>query len=152
MQLGIKLLDSRATMPKYAHPGDSGMDVFPLEKSILNPGEIKLFKLGFALQIPHWYEIQIRPRSGMALKGITIVNTPATIDSGFVGEVGVILINHSDSWYKITPQKAIAQLVLCPIVRAELFTTEILKTTYRGKQGYGSSDFSTSNKDESRVA
>jgi dUTP pyrophosphatase len=141
-QLGIKVLDSRVNIPVYAHKGDAGLDVFPLEEYELLPGETKLIKLGFALDIPIGYEVQIRSRSGLTLKHqVVVLNAPATIDSGFVGEVGVILRNFKDTSYKIVPRQAIAQLVLAPVAQAKIHRVEqIVKDSDRGTGGYGSTD------------
>ncbi len=139
--LEVKLLDQRATLPRYAHPGDAGMDVFPLESFWIHPGERKLIKLGIALGIPENHEVQIRPRSGLALKyGISIVNSPATIDQGYTGEIGVILINHDAITFTGNPQTAIAQLVLAPVARAQIWITTDLPNTDRAEAAYGSTD------------
>jgi dUTP pyrophosphatase len=149
--LGVSLIDSRGKIPNYAHPDDSGLDVYPLECFWILPGERKLIKLGLSLRIPSGYEIQIRPRSGLALKeGITVLNSPATIDRGYTGEVGVILINHSTKMFKGHPSQAIAQLVLAPVAIAQLVLApaaialeekSVVENDHlRGEGGYGSSD------------
>ena len=129
--------------PSYQTLNSSGADVFPLmadgEKHILHPGERKLFKTGIKMEIPNGYEIQVRPRSGLALKkGITVVNTPGTVDSDYRGDVGVILINHGSEEFEITNETAIAQLVLQESIQAIFETTENeLSETKRGEGGFG---------------
>lgn len=95
----VKKLNDKAILPKYAHEGDAGMDVYSTMDAILAPGKIALINTGIALEIPSGYEIQVRPRSGLALNNsITVLNAPGTIDSGYRGEIGVILINHGGNF------------------------------------------------------
>jgi dUTP pyrophosphatase len=142
-RLGIILSDPRATIPNYAHPGDSGLDVYPLDFFRILPGQRKLIKLGFSLNIPPGYEVQVRPRSGLAIKaGVTVVNTPGTVDQSYQGEVGVILINHGEEVFRGSPTKAIAQLVLAPVAIAipKIIENYNLEETSRGLGAYGSTD------------
>ena len=137
--LKIQLLDDRATIPYYQHPDDSGIDVYPLDHFFLEAGERKLIKLGFSLEIPEGYEIQIRSRSGLAIKhGVAVLNSPGTIDRGYTGEIGVILINHGTKGFFSDTSIAIAQLVLAPVVTAELTKVSFARITSRGDAGFGS--------------
>lgn len=141
----IKILNkSKNELPEYAHPGDSGLDIRAnLEEAvILNPLERTLIPTGIHMGIPEGYEVQVRPRSGMALKrGLTVLNTPGTIDSSFLGEIGVIIINLSNEVQHILPGEKIAQLVVMKVEKADLdliFRMDELDATERGADGYGS--------------
>lgn len=128
--------------PSYQTCGSAGADVFPLmgngESYALKPGERKLFKTGIKMEIPAGYEIQVRPRSGLALKkGITVINTPGTVDSDYRGDVGIILMNHGTEEFVITNETAIAQLVLKEVIQADFETGETLSETTRGEGGFG---------------
>jgi len=128
-------------LPKYETSGSSGMD---LKAAINNPisikkNERKIIPTGIKLEIPKGYEIQIRPRSGLAIKyGITVLNSPGTIDSDYRGEIGVIIINHGDEDFKIMPNDRIAQMVITKIIYAEITKVDKLNNTQRGSKGYGS--------------
>ncbi|WP_144096642.1 dUTP diphosphatase [Croceicoccus sediminis] len=129
-------------LPSYATEGAAGMDVVSSEERILNPGDRAAVATGLAVAIPEGYEIQIRPRSGLALKhGITVPNTPGTIDSDYRGELKVILINHGLEPYKIRRGDRIAQAVLSPVVRASWLEVHELDETARGEGGFGSTGF-----------
>jgi dUTP pyrophosphatase len=109
------------------------------EKCTLIPGERKLIKTGLFLEIPEGYEAQVRPRSGLALKnGITVLNSPGTIDADYRGEIGVILINHSSEIFEINSGDRIAQLVFAKVEQAVWYETESLNETERGEGGFGS--------------
>jgi dUTP pyrophosphatase len=109
---------STNALPEYETPGSAGLDVRCIEKIVLNPGERILAKTGLFIEIPLGYELQVRPRSGLALKqGITVLNTPGTIDADYRGEVGVILMNHGLSVVEFKPADRIAQLVLNKVER-----------------------------------
>ncbi len=128
------------TLPRYMTELSSGMDLFAaLEDEVtLAPGERKLIPTGIALAIPAGYEGQIRPRSGLALRnGITVVNTPGTIDADYRGEVGVILINLGQQSFQVKPGDRIAQLVIAPVTRAVLEWVEELDGTNRSGGGFG---------------
>jgi len=129
--------------PKYAHPGDSGFDVrAAIDKPItLGPLERYIFPTGLKVIIPDGYEIQVRTRSGMAAKrGLAVLNSPGTIDAGFRGEIGVILVNLSNEGQTIEPGERIAQLVVAPVAKAEIKEIEkVPDTTTRGDGAYGSS-------------
>lgn len=126
-------------LPSYATEGAAGMDVLAAESVILRPGARHAVATGFSVAIPPGYEIQVRPRSGLALKhGITVPNTPGTIDSDYRGEVKVILINHSDDNFRIERGDRVAQLVLTPVTLAQWDEVEELDDTARGEGGFGS--------------
>lgn len=126
-------------LPAYATPGAAGMDLVAAEELILRPGSRAAVATGFSVAIPPGYEIQVRPRSGLALKyGITVPNTPGTIDSDYRGEVKVILINHSDDNFPIQRGDRIAQLVLAPVTLARWDEVDELDATMRGEGGFGS--------------
>jgi len=126
-------------LPAYATDGAAGMDVVAAEQVILRPGMRLAVATGFAVAIPAGYEIQVRPRSGLALKhGITVPNTPGTVDSDYRGEVKVILINHSEDNFPIQRGDRIAQLVLAPVTMAAWDEVTELDDTVRGAGGFGS--------------
>ena len=129
-------------LPEYANFGDAGMDLRAniAETISLYPMERKLIPSGIKIQLPVGYEAQVRPRSGLALKhGITVLNAPGTIDCGFTNEVGVILINLSDTTFFIEPNDRIAQLVIAKHETAEWIEVEELDKSERGEGGFGSS-------------
>jgi len=126
---------------QYAHFGDSGVDLRAAipEKMVIEPGQVVLVPAGIKVEIPYGYEIQVRPRSGLALKhGITVLNTPGTVDSGYRGEIGIILINHSKKRFVINRGDKIAQAVVCAIVQAQFLEVDELSDTSRGEGGYNS--------------
>lgn len=137
----VKRLDHFAglELPAYATAGAAGMDVLAAEDVTLAPGARHAVATGLALAIPPGFEIQVRPRSGLALKhGVTVPNTPGTIDSDYRGELKVILINHGADPFEIRRGDRIAQLVLAPVVRASWLTVGELDETERGQGGFGS--------------
>jgi dUTP pyrophosphatase len=126
-------------LPAYATHGAAGMDVVAAEEVTLAPGGRHAVATGFAIAIPDGYEVQVRPRSGLALKhGVTCLNTPGTIDSDYRGEVKVILANLGQEPFPIRRGDRIAQLVPAPVLRAELTETDTLDETLRGAGGFGS--------------
>jgi dUTP pyrophosphatase len=126
-------------LPEYASAGAAGLDVVAAENLTLAPGERHPVATGFAVAIPDGYEVQVRPRSGLALRhGITCLNTPGTIDSDYRGEVKVILANLSDRPFEIVRGERIAQLVPAPVLRARFDEVEELDDTSRGAGGFGS--------------
>ena len=132
-------IDPAAQLPVYAHPGDAGMDVSSLEELVIAPGERKLVRTGLKMELPMDAEAQIRPRSGLALKyGITVLNSPGTIDAGYRGEVGVILVNLGSESFKVEKGMRIAQMVIQPVCRAAVVEVEHLAGTDRGEGGFGS--------------
>ena len=137
----LKLLDDNAAITAYAHAGDSGFDLIAnnAETIHLLSGRRICVPTGIAVAVPVGYELQVRPRSGLALKnGITVLNAPGTVDAGYRGEVGVILINHSNEIFTIERGMKIAQGVICPVMRAEFVVVSELSETNRGTGGYGS--------------
>ena len=126
-------------LPVYATSGAAGMDVVSAEDVTIAPGMRHAVATGLAMAIPEGYEIQVRPRSGLALKhGITVPNTPGTIDSDYRGELKVILINHGGADFAIRRGDRVAQLVLAPVTRASWLEVETLDETARGTGGFGS--------------
>ena len=128
-------------LPEYKSTGASGMDVRAAVEStvILRPGEIKLIPTGLKMAIRDGYEIQVRPRSGLALKyGITVTNSPGTIDADYRGPVGIILANTSNEDFEINRGDRIAQLVIQEVTQAEINVVEELPNTERGAGGFGS--------------
>jgi|TARA_B110000211_G_C13610934_1_gene348873 dUTP pyrophosphatase len=137
----IKRLSKNISLPKYETDGSSGMDLAAnIENEIeMEPGKSAIIPTGLAVSIPKNFEIQIRPRSGLAAKNqISVLNTPGTIDADYRGEIKVILINLSDKNFKIEKGLRIAQMVLCPVVKASLKEVETLEITERGTSGFGS--------------
>lgn len=126
-------------LPAYATPGSAGMDVVAAEDVTLAPGARHAVATGFALAIPPGHEVQVRPRSGLALKhGVTCLNTPGTIDSDYRGEVKVILTNLGAEPFEVVRGERIAQLVPAVVLAAELQEVEMLDDTARGAGGFGS--------------
>jgi len=126
-------------LPRYATEHAAGLDVCAAEELVLEPGQRHPVATGFAIEIPHGYEVQVRPRSGLALKhGITCLNTPGTIDSDYRGEVKVILANLGDQPFAVRRGERIAQLVPAPVLQAQFVEVEALAETARGAGGFGS--------------
>jgi len=141
----VKKISADAVLPRYEHEGDAGMDLFSCEEYTLRPGERCLVKTGIRVEFPVGYELQIRPRSGLALKrGISIVNSPGTIDAGYRGEIGIILINHGEDVFEIKKGDKIAQGVLSEVVRGDIEEVSELSESERGENGFGSSKGHTS--------
>lgn len=131
--------ESLNALPAYETPQSAGLDVRCTEYIIMNPGERVLAKTGLYVEIPVGFEIQVRPRSGLALKhGVTVLNTPGTIDADYRGEIGVILINHSSTVVEFAKGERIAQLVMTRVERIEWQITDSLSETKRGLGGFGS--------------
>lgn len=143
MKLEFKKIDETATIPSYARKGDAGMDVTTTIKEpvTLQPLERYLFPTGLCANIPEGYEIQVRPRSGLALKfGVTVLNTPGTIDSGYKNEIKVILVNLSSTSYTVEPNERIAQFVIGKLVEnAEVIEVSEIDTTNDRGGGFGHS-------------
>ncbi len=137
----IKRLSKEITLPKYETDGSSGLDLAAcIDKNIeIKPGKSEIIPTGLAVALPKNFEIQIRPRSGLAAKNqISVLNTPGTIDADYRGEIKVILINLSNKSFIVEKGLRIAQMVLCPIEKAELKEVETLENTVRGSGGFGS--------------
>ena len=126
-------------LPAYASEGAAGLDIVAAENLTLAPGARHAVATGFAIAIPDGYEVQVRPRSGLALKhGITCLNTPGTIDSDYRGEVKVIIANLGDRPFEVVRGERIAQLVPAPVLKARFSKVEVLPDTERGSGGFGS--------------
>jgi len=143
MQDNVEVLitsENEDNIPSYASKEAAGADI---RAHIADPVEIPprqraVIPTGLSLAIPEGYEVQIRPRSGLAAKhGLTVLNSPGTIDSDYRGEIKIILMNHSDEPFTVTPNMRIAQMVLAPVCQAVLITREALETTQRGTGGFG---------------
>ena len=137
----VKKFDKNIKLPTYKTSGSSGMDLvaYVKNKMTIKPGKTAIISTGISLAIPNNYEIQIRPRSGLAAKkGISVLNTPGTIDSDYRGEIKVILINLGKKIFVIKSGDRIAQMILCPVSKAKLKEVTKLPKTTRGKGGFGS--------------
>ena len=135
-----RLLNGKGLLPpSYASAGAAGLDVVAAEDITLAPGQRHAVATGFAIAIPEGYEVQVRPRSGLALKhGITCLNTPGTIDHDYRGEVKVILANLGSEPFEVRRGERIAQLVPAPLLKAEFVEVDVLSETSRGAGGFGS--------------
>lgn len=137
----IKKLKESAILPKYAHGNgqDAGMDVCACEDGVIEPGKSNVIGIGWAMEVPIGYEIQVRPRSGLAFKYmVTVLNSPGTLDSIYRGEIGVILINHGSVPFEYKAGDRIAQIVFGKIEVAQLREVDELSETERGTGGFGS--------------
>ena len=151
--LQLKILENGCGLPipKYESEGAAGLDLLAAisesKNIIILPGKAEMVPTGIAIALPKGFEAQIRPRSGLAAKnGITILNSPGTIDSDYRGEISAMLINHSKVNFKIERGMRIAQMVIAPVVQFNLIKTETLDETKRGAGGFGSTGISA--KDE----
>ena len=140
MTLKFKKINPDAIIPAYAHPSDAGMDIRSVEDLTIPAGKRALVHTGLVMALPPRYEAQVRPRSGLALKhGITVLNTPGTIDAGYRGEVGVILANFGNEDFKVSKGDKIAQVVIAPVTQPdEIVEIEEIDETDRGAGGFGS--------------
>ena len=137
----VKKLNSRVSLPSYKTEGSSGMDLiaFVDKPIVVKPSSSVLIPTGLSIAIPKDYEVQIRPRSGLAAKSnISVLNTPGTIDSDYRGELKVILFNHSNKEFVVKNNERIAQMVLAPILKIEFKEVDNLPDTVRGSGGFGS--------------
>ena len=137
----VKKFNKNIKLPSYKSSGASGMDLvaFIKKKITINPGNRVTIPTGISLVIPKNYEIQIRPRSGLAAKkGVSVLNTPGTIDSDYRGEIKIILINFSKKSFIVNSGDRVAQMILCPIARVKFREVKNLSKTIRGKAGFGS--------------
>lgn len=141
-EVDIKIIANKgAVVPCYKTAGAAGADVCALldDKVVLKPGERTILPTGLFFEIPQGYEIQVRPRSGLAAKnGVTVLNTPGTIDSDYRGELKVILINLGDSDFEISSGDRIAQIVVAPVTLGNFIQVESISETERGTDGFGS--------------
>jgi len=139
MTLRFKRIHPDATLPSYAHASDAGMDVRSVEDVTVPAKGRVLVHTGLVMMLPPMFEAQVRPRSGLALKhGITVLNTPGTIDAGYRGEVGVILANFGDSDFEVKKGDKIAQIVVAPVLQAGIEEADEIDETDRGSGGFGS--------------
>lgn len=135
----IKKLDPNAIVPTYAHDTDACFDLCALTNGEIFPGDRKLIKTGIAVELPEGYEIQVRPRSGLAYKqGITVLNAPGTVDEGYRFDVGVILMNAGDRTFEFNAGDRIAQACVKPVYHAVFELVDELSMTERGEGGFGS--------------
>ena len=137
----IKRLSKEVSLPKYETSGSSGMDLSANINSDVNiePGNSAIIPTGLAISIPKGFEVQIRPRSGLAAKQkISVLNTPGTIDADYRGEIKVILINLNNKTFEVQKGLRIAQMVVCPVIKAQIQEVDELNDTVRGKGGFGS--------------
>ena len=153
--LEVKILDNGfgLPLPKYETEGAAGLDLFAATKEdrkiIISPRKAEMIPTGIAISVPSGYEAQIRPRSGLAAKnGITVLNSPGTIDSDYRGEILVMLINHSNKDFEILRGMRIAQMVISKIEQFNLIPVDELDTTDRGKDGFGSTGISIKKDEE----
>jgi dUTP pyrophosphatase len=139
MKLLVEKIKENAVIPFYAHEGDAGLDLFSVDRVLIKPMERKLIHTGIKIQLPKGTEAQIRPRSGLALKnGITLLNSPGTIDEGYRGEIKVLIINLGEKPFLVEENMKIAQMVVKPVERVEVEETSNLSNTERGEDGFGS--------------
>lgn len=150
VKIRFKKLHPDAVLPAYAHPGDAGMDVHAVEHTLLVVGKPTLVKTGLVAEIPDGYELQVRSRSGLALKGVQVYNAPGTVDSGYRGEIGVILLavrgnayvtdGNGDrlNAYAVHKGDRVAQFVVAQVVRAETEEADDIGASERGTGGFGS--------------
>ena len=137
----VKRLDSKVKIPQYKTSGSSGMDLMAFVKNSIKiePNTLELVPTGLSVAIPEDLEIQIRPRSGLAVKSsVSVLNTPGTIDSDYRGELKIILFNHGNKDFIVNNNDRIAQMVLTPVIKMELEEVDQLPETIRGSGGFGS--------------
>ena len=140
LDVKIKRIHVDALLPLQANPGDAGMDLYSIEEVVIPAGEAKLIKTGLQIELPKGTEAQIRPRSGLALKhSVTVLNSPGTIDEGYRGEIGVILINHGKEPFIVEKSMRIAQMVIQFVPSIQLQEVDELSQTVRGTSGFGAS-------------
>ncbi|MEK4760352.1 dUTP diphosphatase [Viridibacillus sp. FSL E2-0187] len=140
LDVKIKRIHTDALLPMQANPGDAGMDLYSIEAVEIPAGEAKLIKTGLQIELPQGTEAQIRPRSGLALKhSVTVLNSPGTIDEGYRGEIGVILINHGKETFIVEKSMRIAQMVIQFVPSIQLLEVNELSQTVRGTTGFGAS-------------
>ena len=145
MKIPVTRKESVHPLPRFAHPGDAGADLVASEAVELEPGERVLVPTGLAIAIPEGYAGFVLPRSGLAIThGVTVINAPGLIDSGYRGELRVGLVNHGDTVFAIDPGDRIAQLVIMAVQAPEFVEVEDLDETVRGHGGFGSTGLGSS--------
>ena len=143
MTLSFRRIHPDAVMPAYAHASDAGMDVRSVRELVIPPGGRALVPTGLVVNLPAGYAAQVRPRSGLALKaGVTVLNSPGTIDAGYRGEIGVILANFGQDDFKVNVGDRIAQLVIAPVLQPVVVEATEVDSTDRGAGGFGSTGVS----------
>ena len=139
MTLSFKRVHPDAVLPAYAHPSDAGMDIRSVKALVIPAGRRALVPTGLVVNLPPGYEAQVRPRSGLALKaGVTVLNTPGTIDAGYRGEIGVILANFGEDDFVVKVGDRVAQLVIAPVTQPTIVEATEIDETDRGAGGFGS--------------
>ncbi len=139
MQMRVKRLTPEAILPKYAHPGDAGLDLYAARELVVRPTEARVVPTGIAVELPPGTEAGIRPRSGLAREwAVTVLNSPGTIDEGYRGEIGVVLINHGARTFHVKRGMRIGQLVVQRRLHVEVVEVDRLSETERGDGGFGS--------------
>lgn len=140
LEVKIKRIHDDALLPMQANLGDAGMDLYSVETALIPSGEAKLIRTGLQIELPKGTEAQIRPRSGLALKySVTVLNSPGTIDEGYRGEIGVIIINHGKETFIVEKSMRIAQMVIQTVPVVQLTEVNELSHSERGSSGFGSS-------------
>ena len=141
MKLKVLRLQKNAVIPSYEYPGDAGLDLSSVDEIVVEPGAVRLIHTGIAVELPPNTEAQIRPKSGLTLKhSVTVLNSPGTVDAGYRGEIGVILINHGSTPFRIQRGMKIAQMVVNPVVSVDVVEVNELSNTSRGSRGFGSAN------------
>lgn len=139
VEVKVIKINPDARIPEYAHAGDAGMDLFAIENKTIPAGEVALIKTGIKIELPPNTEAQVRPRSGLALKhAITVLNTPGTIDEGYRGEIGVILVNHGKTSFAVEKYMKVAQMVIKPTYHVNMVEVNELSASEREEGGFGS--------------
>ena len=146
----MEVLISAGEVPQYAHPGDAGADLTAAEAVVLEPGQRATVGTGVSIALPDGYVAFVVPRSGLAMKhGITIVNSPGTVDAGYRGEIRITLLNtDSSEAYPVAVGDRIAQLIVMPVSRARFVPVETLPGSHRGAGGFGSTGYTTESKEQ----
>jgi dUTP pyrophosphatase len=140
LEIKIKRIHADAKLPVQAKPGDAGADLYSIETVEIPSGEARFIQTGLQIELPKGTEAQIRPRSGLALKhSVTVLNSPGTIDEGYRGEIGVILINHGKETFVVEKSMRIAQMVIQYVPVVQLTEVNVLSESERGSSGFGSS-------------
>ena len=151
IKIKIQKTSEDAIVPNYAHEDDAGMDLFSVKNVLILPKHRALIPTGIKVEIPKGYEMQIRPKSGLAIReGITVLNTPGTVDADYRGEIGVILINLSSKPYKVEKGQKVGQAVFNKFETAKFVSAELSKTS-RGEGGFGSTGMKTHKKPNKNV-